>query len=466
VSDIEIQRIPAHNGRVRRWVRLHESSLLLLLVAVAVILRVLLAVWCPTPYGYVFDFYHEAIQKSYRLGHLANAEDCWQCYHPPLFTLLGLPLYALGKRLVDGEVGLADPALRFVAVLPVVCGAITAWFAYRILRLYRVRGTELVLGTGLILAFPCLVISSFGLEADILLTALMTAFLYYLLDFLRGRRHAGILSACRLGALAGLACSTKYTGLLAPIILVMTFGIRAAVGPARDALLPRAALALAVCLVAGSWKYVDNVERHHTLLHANGSAQLGFVITERPILWRDYDFSTLRMRDLLRLARGGVRPGHLTDVPFYRSVWTTLHGMAWTDMGMFSDPSRHGFYRMPYPRKIISPKITSSVLILGLVPDALALIGFLATLRRRALAPLAVTAVMTMAAYISWFLSQASWGLKTKYILFLLPAYVLYALLGLRCIRRLSPPVAHVCSLAMALLVVAAHIYLLNFAVR
>jgi hypothetical protein len=31
-----------------------------------------------------------------------------------------------------------------------------------------------------------------------------------------------------------------------------------------------------------------------------------------------------------------------------------------------------------------------------------------------------------------WFLAQDSWALKTKYVLFLLPVYVLFALIGLR----------------------------------
>jgi hypothetical protein len=352
-------------------------------------------------------------------------------------------------------------------VLPIVSGAVTAFYAYRILRVFRLRGIDLVVGTGLVLAFPCLVISSSGVEADILLTALMTAFLYYLLEFLRDRDpgRAGLLRAARLGALAGLACSTKYSGLLAPLILIATCTVRAALNRRPHHLVPRASVALAVCLGLGIWKYADNLERHHTPLYANGSAQLGFTIGQGPLLWRDYDFSTLRIDALLRLARGRVRPAQLTDVPFYHSVWTTLHAMSWTDMSMFSDPSRHGFDPGPYPRKSISPPVTSSVLILGLVPDLLALVGVVATLGRRSLLPIALTSALTLTAYVAWFLTQDSWGLKTKYILFLLPAYVLYALLGLRCVRRVSPIAGMVCAAALTLLVIAAHVYLLNFAI-
>jgi 4-amino-4-deoxy-L-arabinose transferase-like glycosyltransferase len=446
------------------WAREHESTLLLMLVALGAILRGLLALRSPTPYGYVFDFYHEAIQKLYSLGRLPGAADCWQCYHPPLLPLLGLPFYALGKMMLGGPAGLADPALRFVAPLALACGGATAWYSYRILRWYRFRGMDLVLGTGLILAFPCLFISSYGIEADILLTALMTAFFFYLLEFLHPRRRVGAGSVVRLGALAGLACATKYTGLLAPAILIVLTGLYMLARRDGASLVRRTSLALVVCAVVGSWRYVDNLQRHHTLLFANGSAQQGFAVANRPSFWSQYDFHTLRVGELWRLTHGRVPPGDLTNLPFYKSVWTTLHAMAWGDMSFFSDPSRHGYYRKPYPRKAINPTLAFSVLLLGLVPNGLAVAGFLVTLRRPLLWPLAVSSALALAAYIAWFLAQESWALKTKYLLFLLPAYVVYTLFGLRWIRRLSRRAADVAVLLLALLIVAAHLYLLNFA--
>ncbi len=441
---------------------------MLALVVIGAILRLLLAVRSPTPYGYVFDFYHEAIQKTWSLGRLPIASDCWQCYHPPLLPLMGLPLYLLGKAIVGGQPGLGDPALRFVTPLALVLGAVTSYYGYRLLRLYRVRGVELVIGTGLLLAFPCLFISSYGIEADILVTALMSAFFYYLTRWFHQRHVAGFTaSSIRLGALAGLACATKYTGLLAPVILIVVAGLRIASkrrGAGVSALAKSVAIALAICVAIGSWKYIDNIQRYHTPLFANGSAQQGFSVSGRRSYAGSYDFLSLRLGDLIKLTRGQVPPGHLTDLPFYRSVWTTLHAMAWGDMSLFSDPSRHGFYREPYPRKRINPLLASSVLILGLIPDGLAIIGFLATFWRRALWPIAISSVLTWSTYVAWFLTQDTWGLKTKYVLFLLPAYVLYALLGVRVIRRYSAASAQALILVLVLLLIAAHLYLLNFA--
>ena len=444
-----------------------QTVWLLVLVATGAILRLILAARSPTPYGYVFDFYHEAIQKFYAQGHLPSSTDCWQCYHPPLHVWLGFPLYAIGRWFLDGPGGLEDPALRFVSVLSLVCGSVAAYYAYRVLRLYRFHGTELVVGTGLVLAFPCLFISSYGIEADILLTALMTAFMYYAIRFFAERNRMDILPAARVGIIAGLACATKYTGLLAPVVLVVLTALRfQRSGTTANGLMlaRRTALALLICAAIGGWKYVDNLGRYGQPLFANGPAQAGFSITNRTPLWRSYDFFSLRMKDLFRLARGEVRPAPLTNLPFYRSVWTTLHGMAWGDMSLFSDPSRHGFYRQPYPRKRISPLLATSVLALGLVPSFLALAGFVASLKHRSLWPLSVMAILTFIAYVIWFVAQEDWALKTKYILFLLPAYVVFALLGVRWLRQLWVPAAHAATGLMVLLVVCAHLYLLNFA--
>jgi hypothetical protein len=141
-----------------------------------------------------------------------------------------------------------------------------------------------------------------------------------------------------------------------------------------------------------------------------------------------------------------------------------MYGMAWGDMSVFSDPSRHGFYRQPYPRKRIPAIFAASVLVLGLVPSFLAVGGFLATLRHRLLWPLTAIGVITWIAYVVWFVAQEDWALKTKYVLFLLPAYVVFALLGLRSLRRLWPPAAQAAALLLVLLIASAHLYLLGFA--
>src|SRR5262249_62050325 len=108
----------------------------------------------------------------------------------------------------------------------------------------------------------------------------------------------------------------------APASLVSLTGLLYARRPCRRSLSQQAAIALVTCAAIGSWKYIDNIERSPTPLFANGSAQQGFVASNRTWYWREYDFHSLRIGELVKLAHGRVPPGHLTDLPFYHSVWT------------------------------------------------------------------------------------------------------------------------------------------------
>jgi hypothetical protein len=149
----------------------------------------------------------------------------------------------------------------------------------------------------------------------------------------------------------------------------------------------------------------------------------------------------------------------------------TASGMATTSPVCFTRndkpmirPAVHGFSRKPYPRKRISPTLAFAVLVLGLVPGVLAVVGFVSTLRQPIMSSIAVTCVVTLIAYVAWFVAQESWALKTKYILFLRPAYVLYALFGIRTLRRRSDTSATVAYGLVTVLIVLAHLYLFDFA--
>jgi hypothetical protein len=56
--------------------------------------------------------------------------------------------------------------------------------------------------------------------------------------------------------------------------------------------------------------------------------------------------------------------------------------------------------------------------------------------------------------------------LKTKYLLFLLPAFALYSVVGLGWLHRHAPGTATATGALLAALIVLAHFYLLAFATR
>jgi hypothetical protein len=105
-----------------------------------------------------------------------------------------------------------------------------------------------------------------------------------------------------------------------------------------------------------------------------------------------------------------------------------------------------------------------AVLVLGLVPEVLALVGFGVSLRRRMFLPLTTFVVLTLAAYVWWLIPQDTWALKPKYVLALLPPAALYAMVGQAWLLRGMPVVGVVAAGLLAALVVLAHIYLYAFA--
>ena len=260
----------------------HRARLLFGLVAAAAATRAALVARCPAAFGYVFDYYHEAVEFFWRTGRLPIAADCWQCYHPPLYYVLGVPLYALGQALGRSAEDPEAWGLHMLAVLPLAASTVAAVYGAKLVRLVvRHRGLSL-LGTGIILAFPCLFIGADAPEADIVVTALMSVFLYRLARVSSAPARWGWRDAVILGLLAGLAAATKYTGLIAlgtaggvTALLIVTGGSRRGLPRGLAPRLRFASLGLVVLgvtVAVGGWRYADNQRRYGTALFANGSA--------------------------------------------------------------------------------------------------------------------------------------------------------------------------------------------------
>jgi len=435
------------------------------LVLTGVALRVLLAVDAPRPEGYVWDFYHDGVRVLYWQHRLPVAEDCWQCYHPPLFYVLGWPLYALGQWIAPAPPGEDAVALRFLALLPLAAGALTILYGYRLLQLFAFSRLARLAGLAILLVFPCLFISSYGIEADILLTAILTVFIYDLVRYHLEPDRASIGTLVRMGVLAGLAAATKYNGLVAMASAGVLLGLHWRAGRPFRRVFRDGLVVLVVAAAIGGWKYVDNVERYGTTMYANGPAAEGFKPFTRFSQAGAYEFPTIRLVALSELFGPEAREGELTLQPVYYSVLTSLHALAWSDMSFFTVPSRHGHRPLPYPRKWMPTALVMSVIVLGFVPEVLAAIGVIVTWRQQVFRPLRIVAVLTLLAYAWWFIPQSAWALKTKYILFLLGPAVVFMLVGLTWLCQHWPRPGRVAAALLVALVVVTHAYLLVFAV-
>lgn len=440
--------------------------LLVAVIAVGALLRVLLVVWSPRPEGYVYDFYHRGVLIAWRRRGLPVAADCWQCYHPPLFYLVSLPLLAVGKVIHKVFPAAGGAELRALAVLPLACGTACVYFGYRTLRLLRFDAAFVAIGTGFLLTLPVLFFSTYGVEADILLAALMCALTFYATRYTLRPTSQTAPMAAGLGLLAGLAVATKYSGLVAVPFIAGVFVDVGLVRRRYARMFRHGVVALVVVAAVGSWKYIDNVRRYGNPLFANGSALAGFDVLSSPAHASRYDLSSFQLGALFALTRPDAPEGRLTDLPVYRSFWSTMYGLTWNDLGMFSEPSRHGDRWGTYPAKYVPAGLACSVLLLGLVPTALAVGGLAVAGARRAMRPMLAVSMWTMLAYLPWALRQDEWSLKPKYLVFLALPYCTYALLGLKAAARFLPwPVVTALTLAWTVSLCCTAVYLAWFAV-
>jgi 4-amino-4-deoxy-L-arabinose transferase-like glycosyltransferase len=412
----------------------HERAGLRLLLLAAAVLHLAVVIGCPRPFGYVYDFYPTAVVYVYDHHALPPPDACWICAHPPLLWILGAPFYAAGMWLSGGSRAVAERAL---CLLPLLCDLVIIVSCYQLLRLYRRRGLALWVGMALCALLPCLAISAAAPESDVLLTALMTAGLVYVV-----REHLAerpqLRYALTIGVLSGLALLTKYSGVLLLVGAVIVYA--ASAWRTRSlAWIKHAALSVCTAAVLCGAQYGYNWWTQHQLLVANGSAADGFAVfdlTERSKNLSHYDFGLPRLREAVALFDTHLH-GTLDQQPVYTNVWTSLHALAWTDMSIFSVNSRHGDPSLPYPDKQMPRTLIAWLLTLGMLPVALMLLGVWRGWRAQSRWPLLAYSAASLATYAWWFLAQDSWALKTKYILFLLPIYALLATDGLERVLQL-----------------------------
>ena len=468
---------------LERWFEKRYVPVLCLMLLVAAATRAALVYGSPRPFGYVWDLYHESVVWTYEHGRLPLPSDCGECYHPPFFLACGVPLYALGSG------GGAGSGLRLLSLFSMVCAGVVVYYCHRTLSLLNPSRGNLLLGTAVALVFPCLFIASYGIENDVLLAALMAAFFYQLCRWFLHPARVELRGPILMGMLAGLSALTKYSGFLTFLVAVIVMSPRLLFGRRRL----RAARDLAiVVLVAASvcgWHYARNIRLLGKPFLGPPWASDVFAVGAAKVARNRgrYDFHSFKIKEVVDLYRPG-REGTLNDFPVYDGVFTTLHALAWTDMSFFSMPSRHG-WKLPthygegganlamvaetpanaprfaiYPAKRVRLWLVDLVLRFGVVPGLLALAGFAATLRRRALRPFVVFTAAASAVYAWWFLAQDSWALKTKYLLFLLPVYVVYALMGLRAADRWDRRLGFAAAAGLIAALLAAEAYLWSFA--
>ncbi len=385
----------------------------LILFALAAILHGLLAFFSPDPNGYVYDFYSDAIILLYENGQIPASDACWVCYHPPLLPILGAGLF----HLVDWFGGSRDTQLFVVAFFLNILSLLFAVYSFVIYRHYRkIAELDLTLWA-LLLCLPVVFISAFSIEADILASTFVVAATWYFIQFLDKQQYSDLLFTA---VLVGLSAMTKYTG----IIIAVYFGAILLVRYMRhfdSRVLKQGLIYAMVVFLVGSYPYLKNISEAGTPVVGNKAWNTG------KNYFKNYDFTSFSIKAVVDVFTD-PRDAKLKHYPAYNSqVLTSHYGQLWTDFSFYTRAHRHGQWQRDdiYKGKYMPVWLLWCLLIAGLVPVIAGAGGFIALIISREAPLLLGMFVLTVAIYIDWFLGHNFWMLKTKYLLYLLPLWLI-----------------------------------------
>jgi hypothetical protein len=342
-------------------------------------------------------------------GRLPLPREGWQTFHPPLYYLLAAGVWRLLEP--AGPTALIA-GVRAVGALPWL---LAGWVSVRLaLRLGTEPAVALVAGL-LFWWVPCAQLAAVMVGNEALAAAMATFALPFLVTL--QREPADLRAALAAGLFAGLAFAAKYSGLWVVAACAVPWLRR---GQDARALRAFAALALVVASIAGP-VYVRNVALTGSVFPMTRDQEplktAEAVLTPRP----------RRLLDYLRLDPGVLlrpsiyhrpgRPGHYASRnPSMAGVWNLAYASMWYDpFGQRTPVEAHrdGVWWGP------------ALLLLGLAPTALMLLGFAAAsreaLRQRARspdAPLVAMAWLALAFFVAFTWHAPTWGaVKASYFL-------------------------------------------------
>jgi len=363
-----------------------------------------------------------------REGRLPHPLEGWQTFHPPAYYLLASVVWRISEPAGPEVLGLA---LRAVGAL--------AWLGAGLVAHALARGlgagaATAAVATALVWLTPCNQISAVMLGNEAFGAALAAFALPFVL---RLQRDPGdVRAAVAAGLLAGLAMATKYSGVwIAAACAVPFLGRR----PDRRTLRALGAGLLVGSVLSGP-VYLRNLALTGTPLPMTRdqepvkSAEAALELRPRRIadyLW--IDPGSLRRPSIYQLP---AEPGSFAHRnPAMTNIWGLLYAASWYDP--FAQ-------RVPIAQHEDQVLWGPLLLLLGLVPTALLVLGFVLSTRevirtraRAPTAPLTVMAWLALASFVAFTWRVPTLGAaKASY---LMPLAVPAALFFARGAQALGP---------------------------
>lgn len=277
---------PTVNPKPRGW-----SSAGTWLIAILVAHVILSAVyWHYTPYAAPPDegphgLYVQSLADTHKLPVFDPSDrQHYESHQPPLYYVLGMPFYIVGKAL-----GLTNPA-EMIRLLSLILGALSIYIIYRAVRTAFPDEPHLgIAAAGFVALLPTHVMLSSSVSNDVLVELLFGVTLLLSTDLLFN--GTSIRRALTLGVVLGLALLTKTTCLiLFPVVLLAYLIVWRRGASGGKAVTGHLALALAVSLIIGGWWLVRNNMLYGDPLAMTQFGQ-AFGHTAKPEYWLSRGFT-------------------------------------------------------------------------------------------------------------------------------------------------------------------------------
>lgn len=285
---------------------LRKSLPLRTLFAAAALLRLIVfAVLGPTG----SDHHYEVIEAILRDGRFPPAEQYAQAFHPPAYFVLSLPWAMAGGA-------------RFVEVFSLLLAILNLWLLFRLFEKFIANDRARTHAMALTALLPHFVVYSILVSNDTLASLVGTLALLAAFRFESDPKRS---NAALCGLVAALGLLTKGTLIAHAGVLLF---IVAVVSWRRSARMAATCVAifLALALVLGSYKYVENQVRYgRPFVHGMDFGQ-SWVEAQRPTIvgvrsWVDVDLGKLLREPYAERRAGGWTNPQSVPLLLYATFW-------------------------------------------------------------------------------------------------------------------------------------------------
>lgn len=330
------------------------SSIVVLVVVLGVLLRLML--FAANRPDDAYDDHWTPIETVLKGGPaIPRVETCWECGQPPLFTLIGTQVYRITRSWVDpGPELYSMRMLKVLQGLAFLFGALTVVLFARVATRLSLGAVGKISAVALVALLPRHIYLSAMLANDTLAVLIVTLALYVLLRSPLGRCPT-LHRVGALGLLTGLAAFSKGTALvLAPA--VGTWILWWAFRERRPLLFMQQVVVFGLAfVVAGGWIYLWR-----------------WIEYGDPFIKNMEFFGLEQEPGYMGLVSFLPRPISLMRIPFLDQVTATslptqVYARLWFDYEMWVAGNANRAEAVVWAR---------GMYILGLVPTALMLWGF------------------------------------------------------------------------------------------